>query len=136
MPDFFLDEAESLVSDNAQASPADTNTPAGIFTSLRSLASESIVKEIGGTFLFVLKGENGGNWLLNLKSGSGSVEEVPSSDTPADVTMTMEVKHMVDMFRGKLNGTTALMTGKMKMSGNMGLAMKLDRLLGKIRSKL
>ena len=133
-PDFFLDEAEHLL-DGMSSSPSDANTPAAIFASVRSLASESIVNEIKGTYLFILTGESGGHWLLNLKTGSGSVEQV-SGDTPADVIMTMDAKNMVDMFQGKLNATTAFMTGKLRISGNMGLAMKLDKLMGKIRSKL
>ena len=32
--------------------------------------------------------------------------------------------------------TTAFMTGKLKISGNMGLAMKLEQMIGKVRSKL
>ena len=40
------------------------------------------------------------------------------------------------MFSGKLGATTAFMTGKLKISGNMGLAMKLEQLIGKVRSKL
>ncbi|XP_003387239.1 PREDICTED: hydroxysteroid dehydrogenase-like protein 2 [Amphimedon queenslandica] len=139
MPDFFLDEAEkylnSFFSSSSSSSPPDINTPAGIFNSIRSMASEAIVKQMGATYLFVLSGENSGNWLLDLKTGSGSIQEV-SEDTSADVTFTMDSKHMVELFQGKINATAAFMTGKLKISGNMGLAMKLDKLLGQVKSKL
>ena len=135
MPDFFLDEAEKYLDSSSSSSPPDINTPAGIFNSIRSMASEAIVKQMGATYLFVLSGENSGNWLLDLKTGSGSVQEV-SEGTSADVTFTMDSKHMVELFQGKINATTAFMTGKLKISGNMGLAMKLDKLLGQVKSKL
>jgi NAD(P)-dependent dehydrogenase (short-subunit alcohol dehydrogenase family) len=140
MPDFFLDEALELIKQSSTDPPSssssspDPNSPAGIFDSVRSLASEDIVKQVGGTYLFVLTGEHEGNWLLNLKTGAGDVQEVEDDKTPADVTMTMDSNHMVSMFQGKLNATTAFMTGKLKISGNMGLALKLDKLMGKMRS--
>ena len=99
------------------------------------MSSEAIVKQMGATYLFVLSGENSGNWLLDLKTGSGSIQEV-SADTSADVTFTMDSKHMVELFQGKINATAAFMTGKLKISGNMGQAMKLDKLLGQVKSKL
>lgn len=137
MPDFFLDEAEEMILAGQKSSDAPPpNSPAALFAKVRSQASEELVKQIGATYLFVISGENGGNWLLDLKTGSGSITEVSSKDTPADVTMTMNDSNMVDMFQGKLNSTTAFMTGKLKISGNMGKAMKLDKLLGQIRSKL
>jgi len=36
------------------------------------------------------------------------------------------------MFAGKLSPTTAFMLGKLKIKGNMGLAMKLEKLLKKM----
>jgi putative sterol carrier protein len=35
------------------------------------------------------------------------------------------------MLLGRLNATTAFMTGKLKVKGNMGKAMKLQTILGK-----
>jgi len=39
--------------------------------------------------------------------------------------------HFVDMFTGKLRPESALLTGKIKMSGDIGLAMKLGQILRK-----
>ena len=36
---------------------------------------------------------------------------------------------------GKLKPTTAFMTGKMKLQGDMGKAMKLEKLMGKMQSR-
>ena len=42
----------------------------------------------------------------------------------------MTAGDFVDMMNGKLNGQMAFMTGKLKVAGDMGLAMKLQTLLG------
>ena len=38
-------------------------------------------------------------------------------------------------FSGKLKPTTAFMTGKMKIQGDMGKAMKLEKLMGKMQQR-
>lgn len=47
-----------------------------------------------------------------------------------------EPHHRVCDVAGKLKPAAAFMTGKMKLSGDMGKAMKLDKLMGKLKSKL
>ena len=145
MPDFFLDEAEDLLksqtlSDGSSSSsntPAavDKDTPEGIFAEMKPLITDEVVNQMKGSFLFELSGSNAGSWLLDLKNSPGSVGPA-GKDTQADVTMKMSSENMVSMFTGKLGATTAFMTGKLKISGNMGLAMKLEQLIGKVRSKL
>jgi putative sterol carrier protein len=44
------------------------------------------------------------------------------------MTMTMAAQDYVDMINGKLNGQMAFMSGKLKMAGDMGLAMKMQHL--------
>ena len=147
MPDFFLDEAEELLkeqtlggggdpgADTQATAEVDKNTPEGIFAGIKPLITEDVVNQMRGTFLFELSGSNAGFWLLDLKNSPGSVGPA-GKDTQADVTMKMTSENMVAMFTGKLGATTAFMTGKLKISGNMGLAMKLEQLIGKVRSKL
>ena len=69
---------------------------------------------------------------MDLKNGSGSTGkgEAPSG---ADVTFIMDSTGFVDMFKGKLNPTSAFMTGKMKIKGDLGLAMKLEKLMKKAK---
>ena len=40
----------------------------------------------------------------------------------------MKENDFVDLMTGKLNGQSAFMSGKMKIKGNMGAAMKLGKL--------
>ena len=140
IPDFFLDEAEAYLTSQTTSNVdsdhvPDSNTPAGIFYKIKPLMNETVVQQVGATYLFVISGDNGGCWVLDLKNDSGSVSEA-TEDTPTDVTMKMEANNMVDMFQGKLKSTTAFMTGKLSISGNMGLALKLEKVLSQVRSKL
>ena len=143
LPDYFLEDlsvyntimGQTIASDGAPPPPTGGGgPPAALFNSIRPMINETVVNETGGTFLFNLKGAHPGQWFLDLKNGSGSVGPA-SEDQAADVTMTMDSDDMVKMFRGKLKPTAAFMGGKLKISGSIQLAMKLDKLMGQI-SKL
>ena len=54
---------------------------------------------------------------------------VNNEDGEAQCTMTISISDFIDMASGELNGTTAFMTGKLKLQGDMGIAMKLVPLL-------
>lgn len=58
--------------------------------------------------------------------GSG----VKSDDSDADVTLLADADTFSEMMSGDLNPTSAFMTGKLKIEGDMGLAMKLATMLG------
>lgn len=74
----------------------------------------------GGTAKFVINGE--GSIIID---GDG----VRAGDDDADVTLTADVDVFEEMLSGDLNPTTAFMTGKLAVDGNMGLAMQLGAVL-------
>jgi len=45
-----------------------------------------------------------------------------------NITISMKENDYLDMINGKLNGQMAFMTGKLKIAGDMGLALKLQSL--------
>jgi putative sterol carrier protein len=47
------------------------------------------------------------------------------SDDPADVTLSADVDTFQEILSGTLNPTAAFMSGKLKVDGDMGMAMKL-----------
>ena len=57
--------------------------------------------------------------------------EVSSSDEEADCTMTIDSETMQSIMNGETSGQAAFMTGKLKVSGDMGIALKTQSFLGK-----
>ncbi|ARO13957.1 sterol carrier family protein [Ketogulonicigenium robustum] len=64
--------------------------------------------------------------------GRGSVvaskDGVTMGDAPADVTLSASEDVLKALLDGQTNPVTAFMTGKLKVDGDMGLAMKLSTL--------
>ncbi|SHF30831.1 Putative sterol carrier protein [Desulfofundulus australicus DSM 11792] len=79
------------------------------------------------TYQFILEGDGGGNYILKFQDGRGSIEQ-GTAENP-DVTITMQVSDFIDLVSGKLNAITAFMTGKLTISGDFNLALKLQSLL-------
>lgn len=85
---------------------------------------DQAVKELndktGGSFdgsaKFVVEGE--GTIMLD---GEGA----RAGDEPSDVTMTADADTFREIFDGELDPTSAFMTGRLKVDGDMGQAMKL-----------
>lgn len=84
----------------------------------------------------LLTGAETGKFFIDLKSGNGSCGAGDPPGGKADVTFTLDSADFVKMFKGELKATAAFMGGKLKIKGDMGLAMKLERLMGEVKSKL
>lgn len=130
-PDFFLDTAEEGYekSMQQQALEAESQKSGGnatsVFEKIRSALSKDLVGGINGIYKFVLS-DPSETWILDLKNGNGSITQ---GEGDADCTMTMKGEDFVAVFEGKLNATQAFMQGKFKVNGNMGLAMKLEKVM-------
>ncbi|XP_066548478.1 sterol carrier protein 2 isoform X1 [Amia ocellicauda] len=90
---------------------------------------EQFVKKIGGVFAFKVKDGPEGKeamWVVDVKNGRGSV----GTDTAkkADCTIAMSDADLLQLMTGKMNPQTAFFQGKLKITGNMGMAMKLQSL--------
>lgn len=53
-----------------------------------------------------------------------------ASDDAADVTLSASADTFQDILSGDLDATSAFMTGRLKLDGDMGLAMRLGSVLG------
>ncbi len=62
---------------------------------------------------------------------SGS--EVTNDNAPADCTVIVSKDDLEAMTRGDLDPTTAFMTGKLKINGDMSVAMALQPILARAR---
>ena len=63
---------------------------------------------------------------MDVKDGNVSVAEGGGDD--ADATISASEDTFEQIASGDLNATTAYMTGKLKIKGDMGAAMKLQKL--------
>ncbi len=81
------------------------------------------VDPIGGSFKMVLDDN------IVFVDGKGDKNIVKLEDSDADCTITTSLKTLGDIMTGDLNPMMATMTGKIKIQGDMGLAMKLQSLL-------
>ncbi|XP_036409997.1 non-specific lipid-transfer protein [Megalops cyprinoides] len=90
---------------------------------------EQFVKKIGGVFAFKVKdGPDGkeATWIVDVKNGKGSVSN--DAEKKADCTIAMSDADLLALMTGKMNPQTAFFQGKLKITGNMGMAMKLQNL--------
>ncbi len=91
-------------------------------------ADPSKLKGVTAVYQFELSGDNGGVFHADVQDGKANVVE-GAHDSP-NITITMAADDFSDMLDGKLNATSAFMAGKLKVKGDMSLAMKLQSLLG------
>ncbi len=76
--------------------------------------------DFDGSAKFAIEGEGA----VRIDSDGAS-----ASDDEADVTLTADAETFQAILDGELNSTTAFMTGKLAVDGDMGTAMKLGAVL-------
>ena len=62
--------------------------------------------------------------------GKSSPTVVDNDDTDADCTVVVSMENFVQIAEGNLNPQMAFMTGKLRVQGDMSLAMQLGSILG------
>lgn len=65
-----------------------------------------------------------------LLDGTGAANVVTSEDKEADCTVSVSMEDMQALMSGDLNPMMAFMGGKIKVEGDMGVAMKLQSIVG------
>jgi putative sterol carrier protein len=55
---------------------------------------------------------------------------ISTTDAPTDCTIKLSLSNLEDLISGDLNPTMAFMTGKIKIEGDMSVAMSLSQLIG------
>ena len=87
-------------------------------------AHKDELKAINAVYKFVLEGDGGGTWILDLRDDPS----VSEGDGEAQCTIRMQATDYVEMVEGRANGQQLFFTGKLKVEGDMGLAMKLSNI--------
>ena len=96
-----------------------------------------LVKNVNGIFEWnVTKGGKlAGQWIVDLKTGSGSVITGPCKQGKPDCTLTVEDDDLMSIAKGKANPQQLFIQGKLKVMGNIMLSMKLGQIF-KERAKM
>jgi len=93
------------------------------FAALPGRADPEKTAGMNNTYVFDV--ENVGQWTIAVDDGAVTVTEGAGE---ADCTITASEETLVKIANGEANPTTAYMTGKLKIQGDMGAALKLQKL--------
>ena len=93
------------------------------FDGLEARADSAKTAGMNNSYLFDIDGA--GQWVVAVTDGNVSVTE---GGGDADTTISTSEETMLRIVNGEQNPTTAYMTGKLKIKGDMGAAMKLQKL--------
>ena len=93
------------------------------FDNLESRADPGKLAGLDTTYLFDIEGS--GTWLVEIHDGHLHVSE---GEGDADCTILTSAETFERIVAGEQNPTTAYMTGKIKIKGDMGAALKLQNL--------
>ena len=83
-----------------------------------------VAGNLNATYLFDVSGTGGGKWTLEIKDGKCDLQ-LGVCNSPS-VTISISDQDWLAMYKGKLNSQMAFMMGKLRVAGDMGLAMKLQ----------
>ena len=93
------------------------------FEALPSRVTPDRIEGMNNTYVFDIEGA--GVWTVAVADGAISVNEGASD---ADCTFSASEETFEKIASGEQNATTAYMTGKLKIKGDMGAAMKLQKI--------
>jgi len=100
-----------------------------VFDEMNGRLNGDKAKKINSTYLFDIGGEDGGKWLADLTKPDGPwITKVDGGEAKCVITIP-KADDWVAIATGKMNPTSAFMQGKIKVKGDMSLAMKLQSLL-------
>jgi putative sterol carrier protein len=77
-------------------------------------------------YQFDITGDGGGSWHADI--GGGGCTVTPGVAASPDITISCGASDWMRIIEGQLNPQMAFMTGKLKVKGDMGLALRLQSL--------
>jgi putative sterol carrier protein len=95
------------------------------FADLAADANPSRASDLDASYRFEVDGA--GTWRVDVRKGQVAVDE---SDAPADCVVKTDEETFLEVIRQEQNPMGAYMTGKIRVEGDMGLALRLRDLLG------
>lgn len=139
MPDFFIDTVDSEKlpkSKNANSSEiSDDGAIAMLFKKIENHITPEVIEKTGAIYQFEVLGDEAGTWYLDLKNSPGKAGKGCLPNITPDATLTMDSKDFFNMLSGQLKPANAFLTGKLKISGDMRKAMKMEKLMSALKNK-
>ena len=109
---------------------ADQVTPEMIFEQMPSALDQSRAGSTNATIQFDLSGDGGGKWWVKIHDGQAESGQGDAPE-PAQLTLIADAMDYVKISLGQMEGTAAFMQGKLKIKGDMGLAIKMQTLFNR-----
>jgi putative sterol carrier protein len=97
-----------------------------IFAEMPNRLNPTAAQGLDAVIQYDLSGDGGGQYYATIANGACEVDE--GRHPAPTMTVSMAASDFVDMIQGRLDGMSAFMSGKLRISGDMGLAMKLQSL--------
>ena len=110
----------------ATSSEPENSIPQDVFDGMRESFRPQKAQGVHARYQWELSGPNGGQWWIEVNDGKFEMGR-GKIDNP-NVTFIASDKSWVALSNGKLKGTWAVLTGRLKVRGSQTLARKLDEL--------
>ncbi len=94
----------------------------------RITSNPQTAQKINAVYQFDITGNETGTWVVDLTKKENWVSAGPT--TTAQCTITISAENFVNLYEKKLNPQMAFMSGKLKIKGDMSLALKLGQIIG------
>ena len=104
------------------------------FKQLPSKLDADAAEDLEAVYQFDLSGAQCGQYVLTIREGACQVKEGRHEDP--HVILSMAGEDCVKVLNGELSGPAAAMSGRIKISGDLGLAMQLKALFPSVGQRL
>ena len=94
------------------------------FAEMRKSFKPEAAGNLNASYVFDISGSGGGKWTLNIQNGKCELQTGAVSNP--SVTISISDQDWLSIYKGSLNSQMAFMMGKLRVGGDMGLAMKLQ----------
>ncbi|MGH7987459.1 MAG: SCP2 sterol-binding domain-containing protein [Candidatus Binataceae bacterium] len=95
-----------------------------VFEEMPRHFDKAAAQGLNAVYQFDLSGEGGGKWNVVVNNDRCQVNQ--GENPSPNITISMVASDYLDMVAGKLNPQMAFMTGKLRIAGDMGLALRLQ----------
>ena len=119
-------EAEEISLYQTENTMPEITTAREALEALSGSGSAEKLKGVDATILFDLSGEESGQWTVTIDDGQ--VDFTEGSPEPPTVTVEATAEDLKALVRGELNPMAAFMQGRVKVKGDMSIAMQLQKL--------